>query len=62
MKSIEEQLRTAAGIKDLKILTLRARVEELEKTVDLYRIKDDQVMFAMARLKEILDSPPWEEV
>lgn len=45
-----------------EIMVLQARVEELEREVDCYKVRDDQVMFAMKRLKEVLNDPPWEKV
>ncbi len=41
---------------------LTARVEELEKAVDRYKVRDDQVMFALKRLREVLNDPPWGKI
>ena len=58
---LDEQ-RRLMRLSNLTVVTLEARVEELEKANDRYKVKDDQVQFALKRLKEVLADPPWEKV
>jgi len=64
-KEYEEFLETAYEAIDLLIVqiqTLQARELEQDMAIDRYRVRLDMMNSALARLKELLDDPPWRKI
>ena len=46
----------------VQIQILLAREEEQERLIDRFKVRLEMMNSALARLKEILNDPPWEKM
>lgn len=52
----------AIGCMMVQIQVLQARNDEQERTLEIYSVRLEMINSALARLKELLNDPPWEKM